>query len=173
MSMSHKAYAFDWRAFEADELHAILLAALEDGDVNCIKRYINAHRDELSDPYAGEPLDAEWETMLKNRDVHEYGDFALTRFYDPSDDQGLANDWIVIDSQLRESDRVALLGTAIGPNGRGFDPGRQGTYFQTPERVADSSLRLEGVSAQMPKLRPFVELLRACALRDLGVYVTF
>ena len=29
MSMSHKAYAFDWRGFERDELYRILLAALE------------------------------------------------------------------------------------------------------------------------------------------------
>jgi len=171
--MSHKAYAFDWRAFEADGLYALLLAALQSGDAGRIKRYIDAHYDDLRDPYEGEPLDTKWEALLENRDVHEYGDFALTRFYDPLDDRGLADDWSAIDGELCESDRAAMLGLPIGPSGREFDPGRQGSYFQTPQRVVDSLLRVEGVVAKMPKLRPFAELLRACVESGRGVYVTF
>jgi hypothetical protein len=173
VSMSHKAYAFDWRTFQKDELHALLFTALQSSDAAGIKRYIDAHRDELRDPYEGEALEPDWEAMLENRDVHAYGDFALTRFYDPSDDQGLADDWLVIDGQLSDPDRATLLGVAMGPIGQEFDPGRQGSYFQTPELVIESLRRIESLSARMPQLRSFAELLRVCADSGRGIYVTF
>jgi len=34
VSMSHKAYAFDWSAFARDELHSIILDALSSGDTS-------------------------------------------------------------------------------------------------------------------------------------------
>ena len=110
MSMSHKAYAFDWSAFARDELHGILLDALSSGDTNGLIRYIEANQDHLKDLYEGGPL-SDWKNVLENFDVHEFGDFALTRFYDPEKDSGLEKDWLAIDEHLPEADRAVLLGT--------------------------------------------------------------
>lgn len=172
MSMSHKAYAFDWRAFEQDELRQVLVAALESGDPATIARYIETHREQIKDPYEGRPIERSWQAMLENRDVQEYGDFALTRFYDPTDDQGLAESWSEVDGILAEQDRPALLGFALGKPGLEFDPGRQGSYFQTPEQVVESLRRIERMGHR-DTLNSYLQLLSRCAASDLGVYVTF
>ena len=172
MSISHKAYAFDWRAFKKDKLHDLLIAELETGDTATIASYIEAHREQIKDPYEGQPITQDWRNRLANLDVHEFGDFALTRFYDPADDQGVAESWLSINAVLSEQDRSALLGSQLGKSGREFDPGRQGSYFQTPEQVAES-LRLVERIGQARKLESYVQLLRNCATDGLGVYVTF
>ena len=105
--------------------------------------------------------------------MHEYGDFALTRFYDPADDRGVGNAWVGIDASLPEQDRPALLGRPLGRAGREFDPGRQGSYFQTPEQVVESLRRVQRLSEYQDVLRGYIELLRACAAGRRGVYVTF
>jgi hypothetical protein len=170
--MSHKAYAFDWPAFEKDELPRLLVRALESGDPATIARYIAAHREHIKDPYEGLPIDEGWEATLGNRDVHEYGDFALTRFYDPAEDQGIAESWLAVDAELAEQDRSALLGSRLGVPGHEFDPGRQGSYFQTPEQVAESLRRFDRF-AHDGRLKTYVQLLRGCVADGLGVYVTF
>jgi hypothetical protein len=43
MSMSHKAFAFDWKAFEGDELYKLLIQALESEEVLPLIRYIETH----------------------------------------------------------------------------------------------------------------------------------
>jgi hypothetical protein len=169
--MSHKAYAFNWRAFESDELHDILIAALESGDPKPIAQYIEFHREQIKDPYEGQPIVRGWQAMLGNQDVHEYGDFALTRFYDPTDDQGIAESWLAVDAHLAEQDRAALLGSSLGEAGRKFDPGRQGSYFQTPEQAAESLRCVERIGHDV--LQCYAQLLRTCAVDGLGVYVTF
>jgi hypothetical protein len=172
VSMSHKAYAFNWRAFEKDELHHLLVAALESGDPATIVRYIETHREQIKDPYEGQPIEKSWQETLENRDVHEYGNFALTRFYDPANDQGIADCWLTVDAVIAEQDRQALLGVALGKLGHEFDPGRQGSYFQTPEQAVESLRRIEHIG-HIDQLQPYVQLLRMCAVDDLGVYVTF
>jgi hypothetical protein len=177
--MSHKAYAFDWPAFEGDELHSLLLAALTTGEPAGLIRYIEAHPDDLKDPYEGDPLGEDWRDMLENWDVHEYGDFALTRFYDPAEDSGIWDQWRAIDRRLGEADRAALLGTPFGPPGAYFDPGRQGSYFQTPEQVGRSLARVrrfelpELEDYQRTSLERFEELLAECKEARSGLYVTF
>lgn len=179
MSMSHKAYAFDWLAFEHDELHGLLLAALTSGDIAGLIRYIEAHRDDLKDPYEGDPLNEDWGNMLENRDVHEYGDFALTRFYDPAEDCGIWDQWRTIDRLLPEADRATLLGTPLGLPGAYFDPGRLGSYFQTPKLVARSLARVQRFKLpdledyQRESLERFAELLEQCKEAGSGLYVTF
>ncbi|WP_425619062.1 hypothetical protein NA78x_002793 [Anatilimnocola sp. NA78] len=172
MSMSHKAYAFDWREFESDELHHLLIAALESGDPTTITKYIEAHHEQIKDPFAGQPIEQRWQATFGNRDVHEYGDFALTRFYDPADDQGIADSWLAVDAALAPHDRSALLGSTLGRPGHEFDPGRQGSYFQTPERVVESLRRIERIT-RARELESYMQLLSRCAGNGLGVYVTF
>jgi hypothetical protein len=179
VSMSHKAYAFSWSAFERSELRGVLLGALSADDPAQLVRYINEHRCDLKDPYEGSPLPEAWQDTLANRDVHEYGDFALTRFYDPAGDCGIGDQWRDIDGRLTEADRAVLLGTPLGPPNRYFDPGRLGSYFQTPRQVVRSLARVRRFNLaaledrQRESLKRFEGLLAECVDTGLGLYVTF
>ena len=181
MSMIHKAYAFDWSAFARDELHDILLDALASGDTNGLIRYIEANRHHLKDQDEGGPLpdNWNWKNELENFDVQEFGDLALTRFYDPMEDYGLVYDYLDLAEHLPEADLTALLGTPFGPHGAYFDPGRQGSYFQTPQEVVKSLARVQRIDLwymdedrrkSWPKFR---KLLEECAKAGSGLYVTF
>jgi hypothetical protein len=64
VSMSHKAYAFDWSAFVRDELHNILLDALSSDAERGLIRYIAANRDYIKDRYRGGPLSDDWKDRL-------------------------------------------------------------------------------------------------------------
>src|SRR5262245_51807623 len=131
MPMCHKAYAFDWLGFQQDELPGVLSSALETSDTSGLLAYVERNRESLTDPYEGEPLEEGWQDKLGNRDVHEFGDYALTRFYDPNADCGLAYCWNRLDEALFwEVDREALLGSPFGPRHNRFNPGRYGSYFQ-------------------------------------------
>jgi hypothetical protein len=66
VSMSHKAYAFDWSAFVRDELHNVLLDALSSGDERGLIRYIEANRHYIKDRYRGGPLSDDWKDSLGN-----------------------------------------------------------------------------------------------------------
>lgn len=171
MSMSHKAFAFDWKAFESDELYTLLVQALESNKVLALSRYIENHCTELKDPYEGEPLDRTWQEMLENCDVHEYGDFALTRFYDPAADWGVGCEWMEIDDLLSEADRGALLGFSIRSENNVFDPGRMGSYFQKPDRVLQSLKVVNALSIEA--VESFKKLLEDCSQSELGIYATF
>ncbi len=179
MSITHKAYAFDWSAFERDELHGILLAALSCRDTAALCAYVNSNLEAIKDPYEGEPLGEDWQELLENRDVQEYGDFALTRFYDPAEDRGLGDSWRAIDLEFAEIDRAAFLGMPFGPVGAHFDPGRLGSYFQTPTQVLASrtqmrQCKLPGLKGRSRKsLEQFNEFLVECVEAGSGLYVTF
>src|SRR5205823_3307806 len=164
----HKAYAFDWPRFESD-LHPVLVRALTDNDPAELEVYIDQHLAELTDPCEGEPLSADWRDALENRDVHEYGDYALTRFYDPADCWGVGYEWARLSDELPEPAANAMLGSSVGPPERLFDPGRYGSYFQTPKRVRESLAVLKPLA--VPELARFVELLERCAAEGRGVYV--
>lgn len=177
--MSHKAFAFDWTRFEADELYRIVVKALSSGDTGELAVYIDANLEDLKDPYEGDPLPDDWREMLENRDVQEFADYALTRFYDPSEDWGIWDQWRAIDERLPEPDQAVLLGTPLGSDGEYFDPGREGSYFQTPTQVSESLSRVR--KFQMPDLEDdrrksldrFTELLEECVESRSGLYVTF
>ena len=170
MAMSHKAYAFDWESFEVD-LNLQLECALTEDDAAELEAFIDANRERMTDPYEGEPLPTNWRDALENRDVHEYGDYALTRFYDPADDCGIHEAWEEVVGQLPESAANALLGFPVGPPERLFDPGRYGSYFQTPDQARDALAIIEPLG--VPELVRFVELLERCVAQRRGVYVTF
>ena len=109
--------------FVRDELHNILLDALSSGDERGLVRYIEANRDYIKDPYEGGPLFGDWKDRLGNYDVHEFADFALTRFYDPMEDYGIDHYWLDLDFEhLPEADQTALLGRPFGSCGITSDP---------------------------------------------------
>jgi hypothetical protein len=170
MSFSHKGFVFDWTAFQA-ELAPVLHDCLTDSQTERLIFFVNKHRDSLTDPYEGEPLAADWQEDLEARDAHEIGDYALTRYYDPADDSGLGEGWMSIEAALDDEGKRALLGEPFGPDGHEFDPGRMGSYFQTPEMVAKSLETLR--RAPKAELNSYLALLEKAREAGKGVYVTF
>jgi hypothetical protein len=169
--MEHKAFEFDWMAFDAD-LRPLLVAALRTQDSAPIIAFLDRHKDFIRDPYEGEPLAADWQTQLDDPDdVQALGDFALTRYYDPTADFGIGNTWLGLSEKLNPQEPDALLGRSIGNGASVFDPGRMGSYFQSPELLIESITVLS--SAQQPKLAEYVTCLGACQAKRKGIYVTF
>ncbi len=178
MSMDHKAFAFDWNAFRTDRLHDILYEALESGMTSVLVAYINDHRESVRTPCEGAALEPDWQDSLENNDVQELGDYALTRFYDPCEDLGLGPCWTKAIETIPEAYHAIVLGGALGPKESPFDPGRQGSYFQTPEQVGVSRVQMELSESGWARLQgaPFEAykcLLGDCLAKNVGVYVTF
>jgi hypothetical protein len=180
MSMSHKAFVFDHARFE-QELREGLLAALANDEARPLEAFINTNREALRDPYEGEPLGPDWRDTFRPSDVQAYADFALTKYYDPSDDLGLGTDWEDASQALAQAglDGRVLLGTALTtPDGAlCFDPGRQGAYFQSEAVVTEHLAQLAALEARASRLpdglRAARDLLHAAATARGGLYITF
>jgi len=170
MTLSHKAFSFDWRVFE-DELVGRLAAALAANDPASLLDFVRANLAACKDPYEGQPLPSAWQDSLQAGDVQEAAHYALTVCYQPAHDFGLGEAWQAVSSSLPELTRPALLGTPFGPPQAPFDPGRQGSYFQTPLSVRQSMAALQGQAH--PALGAFTAALAAVAERGNGLYVTF
>ncbi|HEX8559490.1 MAG TPA: hypothetical protein VF668_15415 [Pyrinomonadaceae bacterium] len=179
MSMEHKAFVFDYDSF-TNELARLLRHSLESGHTGGLVDFVEAQRESLTDPYEGEPLDDDWRDMVETGDAHTYGDFALTKYYDPAEDLGLGYDWeeaeTLLDGELGAGAPL-VLGSPFGPEGDPFDPGKMGSYFRSPAEVREHLARLERLSSEKPelaeKLRPLSETLRRAADAGRGLYVTF
>jgi hypothetical protein len=170
MSLEHKAFAFDWVRFTRG-LQPTLLRALADDNSAILEKYIERHRNELRDPYEGEPLTEDWRDLLENEGVQEFADFTLTRHYRPAEDRGIGYGWSELRDELPEPQAAAMLGKSLGACGVTFDPGRMGAYFQTPVMVRRSLQMLATV--RRPELKRFRNLLNRCAVTGSGLYVTF
>lgn len=176
--MEHKAYVFDYERFSR-ELAGLLEASLEDGRTDRLRRFVVDHRDQLKDPYGGEPLDADWESLIETRDVHQYGDFALTKYYDPGEDVGLGRDWErvrAVFAREQPGDLTLFLGAPLGPKDRLFDPGKLGSYFQTPDRVRAHLDLLRPLRSRIPLgdvLPSLIAMFDRAAAEGKGLYVTF
>jgi hypothetical protein len=168
--MEHKAFAFDWSRFEFD-LYPVLVDALTADDPAGLVAFIDRHRAELTDPYEGTPLPADWRDMLQSRDAHEYGDYALTRYYDPTDCWGVGYEWSRLSDELPGPAANALLGLTGGPPENMFDPGRYGSYFRNPWQVEEACTLLEPHSR--PELSRYLSLLKRCVSDRRGAYITF
>jgi len=168
--MDHKAYRLDWRVFDVI-VRPVLENALADNDPSTLIELIESDIGSFKDPYEGEALSTVWLSTLENRGVHEIGDFALTRCYDPRENFGLSHAWMQIDDALPIAIRPALLGQALGPCGCVFDPGRQGSYFQSPSELKQSLKLLKRYSQHVPA--EYLERLALVAADDRGLYVTF
>lgn len=158
--MEHKAFEFDWQFFKTDFL-AILHNALASNDVVLLHSYIEENVRVLVDPYEGEPLNLDWRMQIENvHDVHTLGDFAITRFYDPNKDFGIGSAWLDCGDYLTHSSQAALLGQTVGPAFNLFDPGKLGSYFQSPDEVSQSFEVL--FKLDHPLMAEYLSLLRSC-----------
>lgn len=179
MSMDHKAFLFDHTAFER-ELKPILEEALAKDDPEKLISFINEHFKTITDPYEGNPLGKSWERWVSPKDAHQYGDHALTCFYDPKNNLGLSHAWSAIDDLLKKESpalAAAALGQPCGPAPNYFDPGKMGAYFQSAEMVVQHLKQINALIAKRPALnaalRPLVVMLDAAAAQSRGLYVTF
>lgn len=166
MSFDHKAFEFDWQAF-SNEMLPWLSEALAADDCERLSAFVDARVSACRSPYDGEPLSRNWRAMLEVGDAQEIADFALTKYYDPTDDHGLSDAWMEPDAALSTDMKAALLGQAIAQ----FDPGRQGSYFLAPADATKSGELLQ--NAQDSSLREFGSFVTQASRRGHGVYVTF
>ncbi len=167
--MDHRAFVLDHRGFTA-ELRPTLEVALSSEDPAPLRAFILANLPHITDPNEGAPLPGDWEQKLENGDVHEYGDYALTKFYDVVDDIGLGDLWAQLDEALDAQHRPLLLGSAIG-GAAPFDPGRMGAYFQSPKDVARAFDLLAALRPQTDAPSKALAMLNSA--REAGLYVSF
>ncbi len=179
MSMDHKAYAFDYDAFDA-ELRPVLEKSLRSGDIAPLLGFIREHFAELKDPYEGEPLEENWQDLLTYEDPQEYGDFALTKYYSPSDSVGVSTDWLELEELLvseLEQGTDFTMGHTVGPPGNLFDPGRMGSYFMSAGEVESRHDSLQMLVARKPELLPrlkwFIQMYEKLMRGGTGAYQTF
>lgn len=171
MSFDHKAFAFEWTPFQV-EMAGLLGQALRTGDASRLERFIDANLAVCASPYDGEKLNSGWRRSLTVAGLQEIADFALTRYYDPSDDHGLHDEWGEIEGRLSETARNALLGTPFREGEHAvFDPGLMGSYFQSPEQVRASLSTLRALDAK--DLKDYVYFLSTVVREAKGLYVTF
>ncbi len=170
MTMSHKAYVFDYRAFQA-ELAPLLLTSLQlDRDQELID-FVHANWRRHTLPWDASPLVEEWQDGLGNRGVQLVADIALTRYYDAGLDFGVAEHRHALQDRLPPFSRKWLLGEAFGPPDRLFDPGAMGSYLQSPEYTRDARRSL--APYREPHMRGYQAGLDEACRRSRGVYVTF
>jgi hypothetical protein len=178
MSMEHKAFIFDYEAFMS-ELKDILEIALYRNEVEGLECFINSNIHYLTDPYEGEPLSDNWHETIESRDPHQYGDFALTKFYNPAKDIGIGYDWVEIESSISQElgENLILLGDRIGKEDSYFDPGKMGSYFQSLNIALDSrskiNIIIENKSVSIKYLTPIIDILDLAISSNKGLYITF
>lgn len=112
---------------------------------------VESNLSELKDPNEGEPLGSNWQELVQppesNRadlELQLWGDLALTKYYDPAQDDGLSTEWEDLEDGLKEAGVDAsriVLGRQLQVDGRVFDPGLQGAYSFPPTMSAMHSMR--------------------------------
>lgn len=169
MSMEHKAFGFGWNEF-TNELGSDLHQALATGEIAPLVAFIDGNVPSLRDSSTGRPLSRDWKKPIATADAHQYGDIALTKFYDPIRDIGLGDAWQEIETLLQTLgiDPTVILGKPFGPSANYFDPGKMGSYFQTPEQVSRHRQILQERSA--PRLLSPLAMFRRA---PQGLYITF
>ena len=175
--MTHKAFLFDYARFDM-ELRSPLESSLSSDNCANVIAFIKRNLDALSDPYEGEPLDGDWESMIETKDAHQYGDFALTKYYAPTDDIGLGAAWAEV-QELVETHNSELtspiLGNVVGSWDAPFDPGKMGSYFQGESDVVESHRRLLDLNenTSCDAIHAALAMLDRAISTRKGLYVTF
>ena len=175
--MEHEAFLFDYSLFDR-ELRSMLDDSLEPDDTAMLQSFINANLNNLRYQYDGEPLTEDWETMIETRDAHQYGDFALTKYYDPKTDLGLGAGWDTVHQMVANDPAVTespVLGSPVGPADGPFDPGKMGSYFQSAQQVQRNYFYLVnlGGTQSTNELSNAIKMLKEAVDSGSGLYVTF
>jgi len=170
MSFDHKAFEFEWESFST-ELAPLLAASLSNNDTSRLHAFIKSNVASCASPYDGEPLSQEWESLLEVGGVQEMADFALTKYYSPLNNFGLSENWVSLEPLLNPEQKMALLGKPFGNASSLFDPGCQGSYFQTPAMVANSVSVLANSPSR--EICEYFCVLGTIAVKKKGLYVTF
>ncbi len=179
MSFNHKAFIFDYDNFQK-ELAPILHKSLSNNKTKDLIDFVTKNIAVLKHPDDDGDIDQEnWKEVFDPKDPHSIGDLALTKYYDPSDDYGLAEHWRHIDEALPEKFRTALIGSAFGPEKNFFDPGQMGTYIQSPKDVKESIKNLSNINFEdneeledvTDNLKRFLDSLKQAAKQNKGMYI--
>ncbi len=175
--MLHKAFEFDFKSFDK-ELRPILVDAIFNDNCDNLAEFIRVNKNSISDPYEGSALNEAWETMIEPKDAHQYGDFALTRYYSPKKDIGLGSSWESVQQIIVDKCEMSvspILGVIVGPANDPFDPGKMGSYFQDIGLAKSSLKHLKALEKihQTRELRCAIELLKTIVKVGKGLYVTF
>ncbi|WP_413280587.1 hypothetical protein [Floridanema evergladense] len=176
--MEHKAFVFDYDAFTS-EFSSTLETALITNNTEKLVSFIEQNIDFLKDPYEGEPLDNNWQSMLEIDDPQQCGDFAITKFYDPQNDVGLGYSWEKIQNILKEEFGIPwiIFGDSFVANKNYFDPGKMGSYFQSPTLVKQNLSLIKDLLEQKPQyfsvLEGVIKMLQNALAQNLGLYVAF
>jgi len=187
MSMEHKAFIFSYYDSE-NELKPILIDALDQQNFSALSSFFDANIGSLFNLYISEPLPSNWleqfnenwnETFGENA-IQICGDIALTKYYNHDSNIGLSYDWMDLTSEWEDIYLPAVdmtLGNAIGPIHNRFNPGKLGSYFQSPEMVAANLRELQDFVASNPEhkksLSPLESMLEQAAIQNMGIYTTF
>lgn len=173
--MEHKAFIFDYEKFE-QELLPLLREDLATNDCKGVIAFIRLNIESLTDPYEGDPLVEDWEDMIETPDAHQYGDFALTKYYALTDDIGLGSSWQAIQELVANDQGISpILGSVVGTSGDPFDPGKMGSYFQSNEQVKESLEYLQQLAQQKSseEMNEAIDLMKQVSQSQKGLYVTF
>lgn len=152
MSISHKAYLFDYARFDA-ELAVSLYTALEADSVTDLRRFINEHRMSLIDFGTEQPPGPDWESSIDPAyRVQQYADLALTRYYGTGDDRGLGHRFDALGAYLDtvtawgKNPGALICGWLFGPPGRRLDPGSMGTGLVCEAEIGDVLRRMDAIT---------------------------
>ncbi|NYZ69594.1 hypothetical protein H0A36_26625 [Endozoicomonas sp. SM1973] len=179
MSFDHKAYILDYEGF-SKELKPLIEQGLLNDNYSHIRQFILNNKSLIKDPYEGMSLSEDWEDMIETRDAHQYGDFALTKFYDPSQSHGFGDGWEEAQDILLDEDDcpyAPVLGDMLGAEDNFFDPGQMGSYFKSPDSVNKLFSFLSSLLAERPELQElfqsYFELVEQASRERKGLYITF
>ena len=117
---------------------------------------------------------------MEFQNAHQYGDFALTRYYSVAHDIGLGPSWAKIADRITAagmSGAERALGFPIGPRQNRFDPGKMGSYFRSEQLVSQHLTELQAAvrSGRVPgaEVLQLERMLSAAVSAERGLYVTF
>lgn len=180
METQHQAFPFDHEGFLGG-LAPILSRALASGDTEGLVGFIEDNLDQLRSPYPGNTVPTPWRAMFEGElDVSELGDFALTRYYDPSDDVGVGSGWEEVynlaAAEVEADTDELIFGAWFGPADNRFNPGRVGSFirpWETVRRQRQAIAARISSGAYSDAILALDRMLAAADERKQGLYVTF
>ena len=116
--------------------------------------------------------------MIETPDPHQYGDFALTKYFDPTADIGLGAAWEELQDLFANNSTLTespILGSTIGPTEEPFDPSKMGSYFQSARQARENCKYLLGlaINEQTEDLQRAIQMLNEAVVAEKGLYITF